>query len=100
MDLPEQTLQKPGSSLSGEGVSDLRPPVAGQDLSRQPFRSGRIDELWGLVRVKDGGWVPAMDCTGEPLLAYCSFEEAQAGAEAHFNLYEIDCIPRRFDSEG
>jgi hypothetical protein len=59
-----------------------------------------IKELWGL-RVnggdgtEGGGLVRAIDEAGDPILCYLTEKDAHQGAEAHREMYFIDCTPVR-----
>jgi hypothetical protein len=52
-------------------------------------------ELWMLADRETGHFILAIDCAGEPLLAYTSWDDAIRGADAHENLWNIDCEPVR-----
>lgn len=44
--------------------------------------------LW-IIDSKKPGWVRAIDCAGDPILAYSTEWEAIQGRDAHETLYDI-----------
>lgn len=55
------------------------------------------EQVWMLWNREDGGFVLALDESGNDgdYLCYLSKDDAEAGARHHMDIYDIDCEPVR-----
>lgn len=53
------------------------------------------EEVWLLRHRDGGGFVNAIDDSGDDLLAYTSENAAKRGAEHQNEMYDLDCGPIR-----